>query len=290
MEYLFPQDIINSLEQHSITGLSLIPTLWNKLSVMNWPESVTKQLRYFCNSGGAMPRTTLDKLLDKLPTSKPFLMYGLTEAFRSCYLPPEEATSRPNSFGKAIPNARIYVINSLGEECEPGEEGELVHCGPLVAQGYWNSPAKTAQRFKAAPFSRSELNRQELAVWSGDIVKKDADGYLYFVSRNDDLIKTSGYRVSATEVEDVLYACSQVEEAVVVPADHPELGQAIVAVVAVSEDYDLFATRRAIGRHITTELPNFMRPKFIDFWPELPKNPNGKFDRAKIKSKYNHFF
>ncbi|MGL1956335.1 MAG: acyl-CoA ligase (AMP-forming), exosortase A system-associated [Colwellia sp.] len=290
MEYLFPHDIIKKVAIHNVTGLSLLPTLWSKLAQLDWPQSVVKQLRYYCNSGGAMPMDTLQKLRKKLPYCEPYLMYGLTEAFRSCYLPPKEVELRPNSFGKAIPNARIYVINEVGEECLPGEPGELVHCGPLVAQGYWNDPKKTAERFKVSPFALAELNQPEIAVWSGDIVKKDEEGFFYYISRNDDLIKTSGYRVSATEIEEVLYACAYIEDAVVVSCPHPELSQAIIAVITISRHSDLVALRLSIEQHIAVQLPSYMRPKVIDFYSELPKTPNGKFDRNAIKSQFANYF
>lgn len=290
MEYLFPQDIIKQLAKQKITGLALVPPLWNKLSNLNFPEEVSKRLRFFCNSGGAMSATVLQQLRDKLPTTKPYLMYGLTEAFRSCYLPPEDIDSRPGSFGKAIPNARIHVLNSEGQPCLPGEEGELVHSGPLVSRGYWNSPEKTAQRFKAAPMSFASLDTPEIAVWSGDIVKQDEDGYFYFVSRNDELIKTSGYRVSPAEIEEVLYQSQLVEQVVVIAAPDTELGQAIVAAVVLKKAQQNEAGIALLGQHIAQELPVYMRPKHIEYMTDILKNPNGKFDRSALITKFSQRF
>jgi acyl-CoA synthetase (AMP-forming)/AMP-acid ligase II len=135
-----------------------------------------------------MPRATLDKLRKALPRTKPFLMYGLTEAFRGTYLPPEEIDRHPDSMGKAIPNTEILVVRPDGTHCEPDEPGELVQRGSLVALGYWNDPAKTAERFRPLPAQPSELPITEVAVWSGDTVRKDAEGYLYYVGRRDEMI------------------------------------------------------------------------------------------------------
>src|SRR5690606_21046485 len=148
---------------------------------LEWPKTITDHLRYITNSGGAMPGATLSRLRAALPKTRVFLMYGLTEAFRSTYLPPEEIDNRPGSMGKAIPNAEIVVVRPDGTPCSPNEPGELVHRGSLVSLGYWNDPEKTAERFKPAPGQPKELVMPELAVWSGDTVRMDEDGFLYFV-------------------------------------------------------------------------------------------------------------
>ena len=150
INYLFPRDVVNAVVKHRITGLPCVPPLWIQLAEQNWPITVRDHLRYFTNTGGAMPRNTLDKLRSSLPTTLPYLMYGLTEAFRSTYLPPEEVDRRPNSIGKAIPNAEILVVRPDGSPCAPEEEGELVHRGVHVALGYWNDVEKTSERFKPA--------------------------------------------------------------------------------------------------------------------------------------------
>ncbi len=281
--YLLPQDVVRALVRERITGLAAVPPLWIQLAALEWPASIDEHLRYFTNSGGAMPTATLAALRARAPSAKPFLMYGLTEAFRSTYLPPEEVDRRPTSMGKAIPNAEILVVREDGTECAPDEPGELVHRGALVSLGYWNDPEKTAERFKPLPGQRRELVIPELAVWSGDTVKKDADGFLYFVSRRDEMIKTSGYRVSPTEIEEVLYRSGRVAEVAAFGVDHPALGQAIVVVAqpaagfAPDTDALLAACRDA--------LPNFMLPTQID-WVDaaLPRNANGKIDRKSLSS------
>jgi len=229
-------------------------------------------------------------LRQKIPSTAVFLMYGLTEAFRSTYLPPDQVDVRPTSMGKAIPNAEILVVRPDGTRCAPGEPGELVHRGALVSLGYWNDAEKTAVRFKPAPAQAGELTIPELAVWSGDTVMTDDEGYLYFIGRRDEMIKTSGYRVSPTEVEEVLYATGLVNEAVVVGAPHPVLGQAIVAIGVVSApsasatDELLAACRKA--------LPTYMVPAHVEWRDALPRNANGKIDRpalaAAVAGLYGH--
>ena len=232
MDYLFPRDVLKLVVSERITGLAAVPPVWIQMADLEWPASVTEHLRYFTNSGGAMPTATLARLRAAWPKTRPFLMYGLTEAFRATYLPPDEVDRRPESMGKAIPNTEVMVVRPDGTLCDPDEPGELVQRGSLVALGYWNDPAKTAERFKPAPGQPKELPLTEMAVWSGDTVRMDKDGFLYFIGRKDEMIKTSGYRVSPTEVEEVAYASGMVGDAVAVGAPHPDLGQAIVLVVS----------------------------------------------------------
>src|SRR6185295_13615252 len=206
INYLLPRDVVNAVARDRITGLTAVPPLWIQLAELEWPQAARDSLRYIANTGGRMPRATLDRLRAALPKTLPYLMYGLTESFRSTYLPPSEVDRRPDSIGKAIPNAEVLVVREDGTPCAPGEEGELVHRGALVSLGYWNDPEKTAERFKPAPGQPKGLTMPEMAVWSGDTVRRDEEGFLYFVSRRDEMIKTSGYRVSPTEVEEVIYA------------------------------------------------------------------------------------
>ena len=231
MNYLFPRDVLRMLEKEKITGLAAVPPLWVQLAQLDWPAGIDDHLRYITNSGGAMPTATLAALRARSPKTKPYLMYGLTEAFRSTYLPPEEIDRRPESMGKAIPNAEIMVVREDGTPCAPGEPGELVHRGIHVALGYWNDPEKTAERYKPAPGQLAGLPIPEMAVWSGDTVKMDDEGFLYFVGRRDEMIKTSGYRVSPTEIEEIVYATELATEVVALGVSHPVLGQAVVLVV-----------------------------------------------------------
>lgn len=279
--YLLPQDVVRTLARERITGLAAVPPLWIQLAALEWPGSIDGHLRYFTNSGGAMPTATLAELRRRVPRARPYLMYGLTEAFRSTYLPPEEVDRRPTSMGKAIPNAEILVVREDGSECAAGEPGELVHRGALVSMGYWNDPEKTAERFKPLPGQRRELVLTELAVWSGDTVRRDEEGFLYFVSRRDEMIKTSGYRVSPTEIEEVVYGTGLVAEAAAFGVEHPALGQAIVLVAQAAEGRA--ADTAALLEACKAQLPAFMLPQHVDWvGAALPRNANGKIDRKAL--------
>ncbi|MEX2482309.1 MAG: acyl-CoA ligase (AMP-forming), exosortase A system-associated [Gammaproteobacteria bacterium] len=287
-DYLLARDVIRALERHAITGLAAVPPLWAQLAPLDWPDAVVQTLRYITNSGGAMPEGVLARLRAKLPHTRPFLMYGLTEAFRSTYLPPDKIDERPGSMGRAIPNAEILVVRPDGSPAAPNEPGELVHRGALVALGYWNDPERTATRFKPVPGRPAGIPTQELAVWSGDTVRMDEDGYLYFVGRTDGMIKTSGYRVSPEEVEEVVYAHGGVETVAAIGVPHAELGQAVVLIVrllpasTVDESDIVTACRRA--------LPNYMVPLQVIVTDEMLHNPNGKIDRTQLARSHANLF
>ncbi len=281
MNYLFPGEVLKLCAKHQVTGLTCVPPLWLQIADLEWPADAAQSLRYFANTGGRMPRSTLQRLRSIFPQARPFLMYGLTEAFRSTYLDPAEVDRRPDSIGKAIPNAEILVVRPDGSRCEPGEEGELVHRGALVALGYWNDPVRTAERFKPAPGSASDWRAPELAVWSGDGVVADEEGFLYFVGRSDEMIKTSGYRVSPTEVEEVAYETGMVRDAVALGVPDERLGQKIV-LLATPVDGQPLDPGSLITR-MRRELPLYMVPSDIEVRAQLPRGPNGKFDRNLLK-------
>jgi acyl-CoA ligase (AMP-forming) (exosortase A-associated) len=280
VNFLLGRDVVRLCAEHRVTGLTCVPPLWIQLAEQEWPAEATRHLRYFANTGGRMPRATLGKLRAIFPDAKPYLMYGLTEAFRSTYLDPAEVDRRPDSIGKAIPNAEILVVRPDGAPCEPGEEGELVHRGALVAMGYWNDPERTAARFRPAPGRDSAIPTTELAVWSGDLVKADADGFLYFVGRNDEMIKTSGYRVSPTEIEEVVYGTGLVRDAVALGVEDPRLGQRIVLVVSAADDQ---LDRDELLGALKQQLPLYMVPSDVVIKAELPRSPNNKFDRNLLR-------
>ena len=285
LNYLLPRDVLKALEREQVTGLTAVPPLYIQLSQLEWPATITEHLRYFANTGGRMPRETLDALRARLPKTKPFLMYGLTEAFRSTYLPPEEVDRRPDSIGKAIPNAEILVLREDGTPCAPNEPGELVHRGALVGMGYWNDPEKTAERYKPLPGREAGLVIPELAVFSGDTVRRDAEGFLYFVGRRDEMIKTSGYRVSPTEVEEILYATKLVGECVAFGVEHPTLGQAI-QVIATPPAGGALDTD-ALLAECKARMPAYMVPAGIEVrGGPLPRNPNGKIDRKTLSTEW----
>lgn len=287
LNYLMPRDVLKALEKERVTGLTAVPPLWIQLSQLQWPETITEHLRYIANTGGRMPLDTLGKLRAALPRTKPFLMYGLTEAFRATYLPPEEADRRPDSIGKAIPNAEVLVLREDGTECAANEPGELVQRGALIGMGYWNDPEKTAERYKPLPAGvggrEAGLVIPELAVFSGDNVRRDEDGFLYFIGRRDEMMKTSGYRVSPTEVEEILYATQMVGECAAFGVPHDTLGQAIVVIVTPPPGGTMDVA--ALQAECRTRMPAYMVPARIEVRDgPLPRNPNGKIDRKTLAS------
>lgn len=283
LDHLFPRDVMKAVAEHRCTGLAAVPALWIQISELEWPASVREHLRYYTNTGGAMPRETLARLRAHWPDAKPYLMYGLTEAFRSTYLPPSEADRRPDSIGKAIPNAEILVVRPDGSLCDANEPGELVHRGVHVSLGYWNDAEKTAERFRPAPGQDPGLVITELAVWSGDSVRRDEEGFIYFIGRKDEMIKTTGYRVSPTEVEEVLYATGLIGEAAAFGVKHPRLGEAVVVVATAAPGSALSA--EALKAECAKRLPAYMVPQHVDIVEgPLPRNPNGKFDRKVLSA------
>jgi acyl-CoA ligase (AMP-forming) (exosortase A-associated) len=289
LNYLLPRDVLNALVKERVTGLTAVPPLYIQLAQLEWPATIAGHLRYFANTGGRMPFESLKRLRAMLPQTKPYLMYGLTEAFRSTYLAPEEVDRRPDSIGKAIPNAEILVLREDGTPCAPNEPGELVHRGALVALGYWNDPEKTAERFRPLPHREAGLVMPEIAVFSGDTVRRDEEGFLYFVGRRDEMIKTSGYRVSPVEIEEVVYGSELVGEAAAFGVPHPALGQAIVVVATPRDGGSLDETRLLAA--CRDRLPAYMVPAKIDVRRgPLPRNPNGKIDRKRLSGEFQRLF
>jgi len=279
LDYLMPRDVVKSCMRHGITTLAAVPPLWTQLVEIEWPAEATATMRRLTNSGGALSPALVKQLRGIFPETRIFAMYGLTEAFRSTYLDPDLIDGNPTSIGKAIPFAEILVVNDAGEDAAAGEEGELVHAGPLVAQGYWQDAERTAERYKPAPAFSTYGG---MAVWSGDRVRRDEQGLLYFVGRRDAMIKSSGNRISPAEIEDAATSTGLAAEAVALGIPDPQLGQAILLLVrpaAVPQpaqlvDDLLIAMKR--------DLPAFMLPKIVELRSEFPKNPNGKIDRALL--------
>ena len=283
INFVFAREIVQMLIKERITGLAGVPTLWNLLSQ---PSSTLQKnklshLRYITNTGGAMPQPVLAALRQALPTTKIVLMYGLTEAFRSTYLPPDELDRRPTSMGKAIPNTEILVVNEKGERCRPGEIGELVHRGPTVSMGYWGKPELTAEVLRPNPFLPPEVCDVERVCYSGDLVKMDEDGFLYFIGRRDTMIKSSGFRISPTEVEEVLFRSGFVREAAVIGVPDEVLGQAIKAFVSAKDHQTIEAD--AVIVYCGQQMPRHMVPKLIEVLDKLPKTPNGKVDYPALR-------
>ncbi len=285
LNYLLPRDVVNACATHHVTGLTAVPPLWIQLTQVKWPEAAAMRMRYFANTGGRMPLQTLQSLRALLPSARPYLMYGLTEAFRATYLPPEEVDRRPDSIGKAIPNSEVLVLRPDGSPCETDEPGELVQRGALVAQGYWNDPEKTAERFRPLPGREPGLVLPEIAVFSGDTVRRDAEGFFYFIGRQDEMIKSSGYRISPSEVEEVLYASGLVAECAVFGMSHATLGETVIAVVTTAASGVSGAA--PIHAWCREKLPAYMLPAHVELRDQpLPRNANGKIDRKSISAAY----
>jgi acyl-CoA synthetase (AMP-forming)/AMP-acid ligase II len=263
------------------TSLAGVPTIWEQLADTEWPPPLRKNLRYVTSSGGVLQPATIKALTDQLPDAKIYCMYGLTEAFRSTYLPPAELARRRGSIGRAVPDQEIRVVRPDGSECAAGEVGELVHRGSLVTLGYWNRPEETKVRFRPVPPAFRDAAPSELAVWSGDLVRADDDGFLWFVGRTDQMIKTSGYRVSPTEVEEVVSEINGVVEAAAVGVPDKLIGQRIVVAIVTRLDAgkELLET---VEKHCRKQLPAYMAPSRFVVLDTLPRNANQKIDRAAL--------
>ena len=283
MSFVFAREIVEMLLKERITGMGGVPTLWSLLAQPS--SSLHKHqlphLRYITNTGGAMPQSVLATLRRALPSTKIYLMYGLTEAFRSTYLPPAELDRRPTSMGKAIPNTEILVIDERGGLCQPGEVGELVHRGPTVSIGYWGQPELTAQVLRDHPLLPSQQDKTEKVCYSGDLVKMDEEGFLYFVGRRDTMIKSSGYRISPTEVEEVLFQSGKLREAAVIGIPDEVLGQAIKAFVAPKDGAPLDAESLIV--FCGQKLPRHMVPRSVEILDTLPKTTSGKVDYPALR-------
>jgi acyl-CoA synthetase (AMP-forming)/AMP-acid ligase II len=276
LDFLFARDVAKACARHAVTTLAAVPPLWVQLTEIDWPEAAHAPLRRLTNSGGALTVDLVKGLRATFPGADLYPMYGLTEAFRSTYLDPGLVDAHPTSMGTAIPFAEILVIDDAGHEAAPGEEGELVHCGPLVAQGYWQDQQRTAERFRPAP-AASQYGGT--AVWSGDRVRRAADGLLYFVGRRDAMIKSAGNRISPQEIEEAALATGLAAEAVALGIPDTRLGHAVHLVVRGTTEE---AERAALPKLLLKELPNFMQPQAIHWRAAMPLNPNGKIDRTAL--------
>ncbi|MFP6559437.1 acyl-CoA ligase (AMP-forming), exosortase A system-associated [Paraburkholderia sp. B3] len=283
LNYLTAHDAIAACEREHITALTGVPPLWMQLAGAAWSDAARRRLRYFANTGGRLPLPVLQKLRALFPGAKPFLMYGLTEAFRSTFLDPAEVDRRPDSIGKAVPNARVLVVRPDGTPCEPGEPGELVHTGAFVTLGYWNDTARTTQRYRPSPEVKPGGAQRDTAVWSGDLVQRDAEGFLYFIARNDAQIKSSGYRISPEEIEETVHASGLVDEVAAFGIPDGELGEAVALMVVMTGDT---VTTDGVRDWCIKQLPRYMVPRDIVRCAEIPRNANGKFDRAALRTAF----
>jgi acyl-CoA ligase (AMP-forming) (exosortase A-associated) len=273
LDYLVANDVVRAVDRHRITILAGVPPLWVQLAEARWPTEAAARLHILSATGGRMPVPLVRRLRFLFPQASLTLMYGLTEAFRSTRLDPALVDDHPESIGCAIPFAEVLVVRPDGGLAADGEPGELVHAGPLVGQGYWRDAERTALRYRPAP-PASKLGGT--AVWSGDSVVRDLQGLLRFVGRDDEMIKVSGNRVSPTEIEEAAIASGAASEAVAIGVPDERLGQAVRLVVRGDGD------EARLRAYFKAELPTFQQPREVIWVDELPRNPNGKLDRAAI--------
>lgn len=273
-------EIVRAITRHAITGLAGVPTIWAILTraTPSLTRTALPSLRYITNSGGAVPTPTVFRLRELLPSTQIYLMYGLTEAFRSTFLPPEELERRPGSIGKAIPECEVFAVTADGRRTRPGEPGTLVHRGPTVSLGYWNRPEDTARVLRPNPL-RSPEQGGEIVCYSGDLVVEDEDGFFSFVGRQDTMIKSAGYRISPTEVEEATMASGAFRQVAVIGLPDPVAGQ---RVHAVAVPIDGQADVAAVLGSLAESLPAYMVPREIELVGALPTTPNGKVDYPKL--------
>jgi acyl-CoA ligase (AMP-forming) (exosortase A-associated) len=285
MKFLFAREIVAMAAKEQVTGLAGVPPLWSLIAQdsSKLRDTPLPHLRYITNTGGAMPLNILDKLRAAVPQTRVFLMYGLTEAFRSTYLPPEELDRRPTSMGKAIPNTEIILVDENGRRCGPGETGELIHRGPTVSLGYWGQPELTDKVLRPNPFMPLEMRDTEKVCYSGDLVRMDEDGFLYFVGRRDNQIKSSGFRISPTEVEEALFKAGQLRHAAVIGLPDDMLGQRIKAFVVPQDGTTVDADD--LLERVTELLPRHMVPKSVEVVTTLPTTASGKIDYPELRKR-----
>jgi acyl-CoA synthetase (AMP-forming)/AMP-acid ligase II len=294
MDFLLPQHTARACDQHEITTLTGVPALWRQLNEVSWTPAARESLRRWASTGGHMPIDLSHDICNLFPNAEPILMYGFTEAFRATYLPPERYAEKPTSIGVPIPHAAIAVVGEDGGLCGPGEIGELVQFGPLVTLGYWNRPEDSRSKFRPiASRTRTELmdpmqiqysgvtaDQIDRAVWSGDNVLVDEDGSLFFHSRRSLLIKSQGFRVSPTEIEDACRATGLVRDSFAFGIDLK--GEEMIAVVAVPASSGLHW--EDLHRELITALPSYQVPRVIRFRDSLPLTATGKYDLQSART------
>jgi amino acid adenylation domain-containing protein len=276
-----PNDLFAMLAKERITALPVMPVIITKMFDSRLKASANSYdlsaVRYVCSTGGRLSDDMLKDLKGAFPKARIFSMFGLTEAFRSTYLDPEKLDTRPTSIGKAIPDCQVLVLDEKGEECPPGVIGELVHRGATVTKGYWRDPENTAKVFRPHPRFPGET-----LVFSGDRVLRDEEGYLYFVARGDDMIKTKGFRVSPTEVEIEVVRHPEIIDAVAFAVPNIAVGEDIACAYTTVEGKPL--PEHALLQYLKNALPSHMVPSYLLHFDALPITGNaGKLDRKTIK-------
>lgn len=278
---VMPAEIIRALVAQKVTGLAAVPPVWIELvRALQEMKTDLPDLRYVTNSGGKIPPNILEAMAEVFPGVDIFLMYGLTEAFRSTYLDPKLYRKKMGAIGKAIPNVEVFVVDPEKGLCQPNEHGELLHRGSLISRGYWGNPEATDEKIKVCEHLRPFLG-DEKVLYSGDTVYRDEDGILWFVGRADAMMKCSGFRVSPTEVEDVVYQASGVGEVVAFGVEDEMLGQAVHVAVASADQTPIDLGR--LQQHCRKNMPAYMVPSVVHVWEgRMPRTASGKIDQATV--------
>lgn len=279
-DYLFPKAVIDMVSKHRVTGIPAVPHLWDQLMSVNWPS--LPHLRYATSTGGSLQEPTIKAIKERLPDLKLFSMYGFTESFRATYLPPAMLLSKPGSIGKEVPFAQVLVVSADGRETAPFVHGEIIQSGELVTSGYWNDQEGTQTKFRTRPDAAN--GNRTIYAWSGDIGYKDNDGYLYFVSRNDDMVKLNGHRVAPAEIEKYLITCELVNAICILCVPDIRLGHTAVAFVISRHN----ATQNDLIQWARHHLPSYMVPSQWIFLSKLPINTNNKVDRNLLLRQYQN--
>jgi amino acid adenylation domain-containing protein len=274
--FIFLSRVLNLIAKEKVTGFPIVPTIVAMIfKTIDLNSFDLRSLRYLTNTGAAFPVEHIKRLRTAMPHVQIYSMFGLTECKRISYLPPEKVDQKPDSVGKAMPNCEVFIVDEDGEPVRTGDVGELVVRGTNVMQGYWNAPKQTAKTFRPA------LGFSENLLFTGDFFKQDSEGFLYFMGRNDDMIKSRGERISAKEVERVVSQVDGVNECAVVGVDDEILGQAIKAYVSVVPGRE--KNKNHIMQYCAKNLEPYSVPKYVQFMEELPKTPHGKIDKKILK-------
>jgi long-chain acyl-CoA synthetase len=274
--FAFPAAVLKRVEQERVTGFPGVPTMFAIMLQMDLSRFDLSSIHYLTNTAAALPVEHIRRLRDTFSWARLYSMYGLTECKRTLYLPPEELGRRPGSVGIAIPGTEVWIEDAAGNRLGPGEVGELVIRGSHVMQGYWNNPEATARWYRPGRYPAERL------LYSSDLFEMDEEGFMYFIARKDDIIKSRGEKVAPKEVESVLYQLPGVVEATVIGVPDPILGQAIKAFVVCRDDQPLAETD--ILRHCAQHLEDFMVPKHVEFRESLPKTSSGKIQASALKT------
>lgn len=275
--FVYPYQVVDVMIREKVTGFPGVPTIFAiLLGLKDLPKWDLSSLRYMTNTAAALPASHIRRLRELFPAVRLYSMYGLTECKRVSYLPPRELDARPHSVGRGMPNEEVYIIDEEGSRVGPGVVGELVVRGANVMIGYWELPEETAACLKPGRYPG------ERVLHSGDLFKMDEEGFLYFVARKDDIIKSRGEKVSPREVENALYGLEGILEAAVIGVPDEIVGEAVKAFVAL--EAGAVVTENDILRHCAAHLENFMIPKYVEIVKALPKTATGKISKKELKS------